>query len=468
MRFIRLLAIGAICATSGLNMAQAQSLRKAQSPAEYPPSSYKSKQYVDSRGCIYIRAGIDGNVTWVPRVTRERKQVCGYKPSLAKSETVAAAPASPAAQPTLITIEPVPAPATAPAPKPRTQPAPVQTAAPRRTAPAPTPAAAPRTEPAPQVRRATAATAPPISALFGVSSGRKPSPGPEPTLYVNPPPKQSKPKQTDTVQVRVTSAPSARAPSPAPKPTVYVNPAPARVNPATAPRSSSNPATGTSACPGASALSQKYINKPGRYEIRCGPQAEPPVTVVSQPREQSAASPVLQPRGTATVAVAGATGSQTRILPRHVYDARQNTLVANVPDGYKPVWTDGRLNPRRAERTSTASVIRRPVVPSGYKVAWDDERLNRQRGMRSSQGDAQTTQIWSDTVPRKLLTVPTDREVITLSGASVAQPASPIQPLFAPDPVVRMTSRSAAPSAASPAGSRHEGVAPYGSDASGR
>lgn len=54
-------------------------------PAEVPPAGYQGAQYVDSTGCIYIRAGAGSSVTWVPRVTRDRKPVCGFKPSLAAS-----------------------------------------------------------------------------------------------------------------------------------------------------------------------------------------------------------------------------------------------------------------------------------------------------------------------------------------------------------------------------------------------
>ena len=63
----------------------AQQLNASDGPANLPPSGYIGTEFVDNRGCIYIRAGSISNPTWVPRVTRDRKQVCGRKPSFNKN-----------------------------------------------------------------------------------------------------------------------------------------------------------------------------------------------------------------------------------------------------------------------------------------------------------------------------------------------------------------------------------------------
>lgn len=66
----------------------AQTLHKDRGPAELPPVSFTGYQYIDSKGCVYLRAGYGANVRWVPRVNRKRQVICSskYKPSLSNSE----------------------------------------------------------------------------------------------------------------------------------------------------------------------------------------------------------------------------------------------------------------------------------------------------------------------------------------------------------------------------------------------
>jgi hypothetical protein len=50
-------------------------------PAEVPPKDYAGQQYVDSKGCLFLRAGPKGDETWIPRVTRDGVPLCENPPS---------------------------------------------------------------------------------------------------------------------------------------------------------------------------------------------------------------------------------------------------------------------------------------------------------------------------------------------------------------------------------------------------
>lgn len=297
MKLTRLIAIAIIAASGGMAALQVDAQIQEQQPAEFPPASYKGKQYVDSQGCVFIRAGIDGNVSWIPRVTRSRKTICGFKPSLSGQVASAAAPAKPAEAPVQITLNNAPAAAPAPAP--------------RKVATAPKP----KRQPAPVVVRQTA-----------------PAPKPQP---------------------RIVPAPVVvAAPVPAPAPQV---------------RRSAQAAT---ACRGASPLSQQYLRGSAGTPVRCGPQAEPIV---------ASGYAAGGTRGYASTAADDVT-AHTRIVPKHVAQNRINTVNnVRVPQGYKPVWDDDRLNPRRAEQ--------------------------------SLAGRSDMLLIWTQTVPRRLINQSTGRDV---------------------------------------------------------
>lgn len=61
------------------------------SPANLPPAGFKGQQFIDSKGCIFVRAGFGGQVNWVPRLDARKRPIC-TGPEVAVTEAPMAPP----------------------------------------------------------------------------------------------------------------------------------------------------------------------------------------------------------------------------------------------------------------------------------------------------------------------------------------------------------------------------------------
>jgi hypothetical protein len=371
MKTTRILSIAVLAATLGVSGLSARTaLSNADEPAEFPPASYKALQYVDSTGCAYVRSGYSGHVTWVPRVTRDRKVLCGFVPSLTSAQTKLAVIPDPVA--------------------PKGVNAPLATVASTTTAPAkvaakatqpsydvaaPVKIAQPTLRSNAQIRPAAIAKAAPIkmpkakladAEIVGKTCGtnalgqslRCTASSTQPADYIlKRLPAGLTVRKADGGMLTTTEPTLVRVaikrPKSAPVAAAAVLPLPITV---AAPITKSRVMASVPAAPQCNGLSgnaAQYMRTSTKLAVRCAPQAVHPSTYLQRKNQQ--------------LAQAYATGPET------ARSGREYGLVSAAP---VPVR-----------------------IPEGYQREFDDGRLNPNRGPRTLAGDYQQAQVWTNTVP---------------------------------------------------------------------
>lgn len=327
-----------LAAVSGIYSVHAQTVSQIGGPKELPPAGFKGQMYVDSRGCVFLRAGLNGNTSWVPRVSRDRKALCGYPPT-------AAAMARPVEVAT-----------------------PAEMAAPARVAEA---APAPRATGKPLNTVASVKTPPSIRATG-------------PARPVDPYLARALPAQVAPQGVVVAQAPvvASVAPAPAIRHRAEV------VMPAT--RLSGNQI----GCYESAPVPRVVALSNGGSAVLCT-KGDGSLAGLRAPVYAKVAMGEGNRVGAGQYEPAGVPVARGNISADQLGSSHRTTVV--VTSAAPVASAPGRVVVRSSDLTNPPV-----VVPEGYKLAWQDDRLNPYRGMGTAQGQVQQDQVWTREVPAQL------------------------------------------------------------------
>ncbi|THD81487.1 SPOR domain-containing protein [Aliigemmobacter aestuarii] len=434
----RVISAALFAAVAGVHAADAQSVRSIGGPAELPPPSYKGQSYVDSRGCVFLRAGYGGTVSWVARVTRDRKPLCGYP----RTQTAGTSPApvpravpAPAQSPAATTVARAAAPVTASAPSPRPEPTVI-------TGPSAPVAAAPV-----QVARAAA----PQLRLGG---GAAPSPAPAPTVIPGPGSRAA----PAPVAVAAAPAPAYVGDSTAIYAQLHAQERAARPTPLVVPGGVSSGASGgmaagmAMACDPSVPVAKRFRTNDGRSVVLCT-RGDGSLDGIQAPIIASASGfaawqlqgaveaggktyysgggasvvPAPSTRAASAARASAARASGARATgPAQVQVAPGVTAPAIASARGYDAWMLGTKG-GAVTYSDPSTVPGVTHVPKGYRPAWRDGRLNPMRGYGTIEGQMQQDMVWTREVPARL--VPRDavpRRVVVVSSKSTAlEPAAP-------------------------------------------
>ncbi len=399
-------ALLTVVTTSG---AGAQSLAQVGGPANLPPAGYKGQQFVDNRGCVFVRAAIGGRVNYFARVDQRHKPICGMQPTGSVSAQAAVVapgpldvpqPAAPPAQAQVKVQVEVQIQAQA------------QTQAQTQAQIVPTQPAQPAAQPrgfnlawlfGPAQRAPVPAAAAPVPAAAPVVANAIP-------LAV---PVAAGPAYQGNVVA--TAAPGVQCYADAPKlETVKINGGTALVctkgNGSTTgwrPPRVVDTTVAQAATKTTPALAAPVTTVP----VTTVPVTTVPVTTVPVTTASVALLPVTAPTQSVQVAAVQATALPT-------VAAQVTAPTAALPIVALPVARSQAI----------------PKPPKGWVPAWSDGRLNPLRGIGTAAGQAQQDAVWTRTVPMVLIGDPLPKRggVAGVLGLRVK-----VSTMSAPEPVAR-------------------------------